>query len=78
MMEMIVDSLKEINLDSERGFKSLFITNALDGTEDHLVSDRIFSLVGPSVVEFRDELMKKELPKSFEDMLKTITPPQGK
>ena len=37
MIEMIVSSLASLNVDFQRAFKSLFVTNALDGSEDYLV-----------------------------------------
>ena len=40
MMEMIVSSLASLKVDLQRAFKSLFVTNALDGSEDYLVKVR--------------------------------------
>ena len=34
-------------------FKRRFVTNALDGSEDYLVSDRLFKLIGEEMQEFR-------------------------
>ena len=78
IMQLTVDSLNEINIDYQLAFKNLGLTNALDGHEDYLMSDRLFELVGPSIIAFREKLLEEELPASFEDLLKTITPPKGK
>ena len=47
MMNMIVTALSKIPIDCNKAFKSLFVTNELDGSEDHLVQERIFNLIGP-------------------------------
>ena len=54
MMAMLVSSLESVKVDVEKAFKSLFVTNALDGSEDFLVSDKIFELVGPEILKFRE------------------------
>lgn len=76
-MEMLIESLEIVSIDSVKTFKSLFFTNALNGTEDYLVSDKIYCLVGQKLVEFRTQLMAEQSPKNLEEMLKTITPPKG-
>ena len=58
-------------------FKNLFVTNALDGSEDYLVWERLNVLIGPQMRKFREELMKQKAPKSLNELLKTITPPKG-
>ena len=77
LMRMTIESLDEINVNCEQAFKNLGVTNALDGSEDHLISDRIYQLVGPNIISFRKKLLQEELPKSFDDLLKSITPPKG-
>ena len=51
--------------------------NALDGSEDHMVSDRLFQLIGSQVTEFRNNLMAKRAPTKFSELIKSITPPKG-
>ena len=46
MMRMLLKSWELLDVDTEREFKSLFVTNALDGSEDYLVSDKLYALVG--------------------------------
>ena len=48
-------------IDSKREFKSFFVTNALDESEDYFVSDKLFALVGVEMVDFRNELMSQNL-----------------
>ena len=46
MMRMLLKAWELLDVDTERKFKSLFVTNALDGSEDYLVSDKLYVLVG--------------------------------
>ena len=77
MMDMTVRALSKIKVDAEYAFKTLFVTNKLDGSEDHLVKDSIFRLVGAKMQEFRENLLKEPPPKDLNELLKTITPPKG-
>ena len=79
MMDMLVRALSKVNeeLDTKKAFKRLFVTNALDGSEDHLVSEKLFNLVGNEMLKFREDLCKEKAPKDLADLLKTITPPKG-
>ena len=42
MMTLLNDAIQDVR---SSAFKSVGVTNALDGSEDYLVSDNIFSLV---------------------------------
>ena len=42
MMRLHVNSNKDIKIDVNSTFKSIWVTNALDGLEDYLVIDKIF------------------------------------
>ena len=44
MMRMLDDSFKALDIDFASRFKALWVTNALDGSEDYLVSERIYWL----------------------------------
>ena len=77
MMEITCKAMENLSIDKDRAFKSLFITNALDGSEDYMVSDRLFSLVGEKIQEIRQILMNGPCPKNLQELLKTITPPKG-
>ena len=77
IMRMLVESFDSLEIDVVNRFKALWVTNALDGTEDYLVSERIITLVGDQLKEFRDDLMKKESPKNLKQLLILVTPPKG-
>ena len=77
IMAMTCTALENVSFDKERAFKSLFLTNSLDGKEDYLVSDKLFSLVGKSVQNYRKTLMNQPCPKNLQELLKTITFPKG-
>ena len=77
MMSMLCKSWESLDIDFSERYKALWITNALDGSEDHLVSDRIFRLVGEDLQKFRKRLMKSPNPANLKALLKTITPPKG-
>ena len=53
MMFMLLQAWETLEVDSRREFKSLFVTNASDGSEDYLVSDKLFALIGDEMVDFR-------------------------
>ncbi len=77
MMDLLIKSWSKLGINVERAFKSLFVTNALDGSEDHLVSDNLFSLIGPAMVQFRSKLMT-ELPiKTLREVVRKLIPPKG-
>ena len=76
-MNMTVAALSNVTVDWKKAFKNRFITNALDGSEDYLVSEKIYQLIGDEIKQFRNDLEKEKGPKDFNEMLKTITPPKG-
>ena len=51
MIEMFLAAWKETDVDFIAVFKKLFVTNAFDGSEDFLVSDKLFSLIGDEILE---------------------------
>ena len=77
MMRMLVESWDSLDLNINMALKENFITNALDGSEDILVRDKLFQLVGDEIVAFRTEQMGKEPPNTLAELLATITPPEG-
>ena len=52
-------------------------TKALDGTEDYLVSERVYKFVGTRIIDFRNQLMKTASPKNLKQLLKIKTPAKG-
>ena len=77
IMKMMDAAYRSLQVDTKKAFKSLGLTNKLDGSEDHLISDRNIQLIGPRLFEFCENLMKQKSQKILKDLLKTITPPKG-
>ena len=77
MVEMLLNAWGLLNIDYESVFKSLFITSALDGSEDFLVSDRLMTLVGNSMCEYRENLLKSKVPASIQEVIRNLIPPKG-
>ena len=68
IMSMLSQAWKRLEIDNKRKFKSLFVTNALDGSEDYLVLDKSFALIGVKMVDFRKELMSQNSVKSLKEV----------
>ena len=77
MMRLHVNSNKDVNIHVKSAFKSVWVTNTLDGSEDYLVSGKIFGLVGESMTSFRTEMIAKPPPKSIEELINSMIPPKG-
>ena len=77
MMVLLCNAMKTMKFDKEKAFKSLFLTNSLDGQEDYMVSAKLFQLIGKEIQDFRKKLLSRNCPKSLSELLKTITPPEG-
>ena len=52
MMRMLYESHVSLEKDYAKESKSLWVTNALDGREDYLVSERVYKLVGTRMTDF--------------------------
>ena len=48
-----------------------------DGSDDFMVSDKLYSLIGKQIKDIRQKLMNDPCPKNLQELLKTITPPKG-
>ena len=59
MMTFLTDAMQDVRINESSAFKSVWVTNALDGSEDYSVSDKIFSLLGEGMRSFRAEMLKK-------------------
>ena len=68
---------RKVTVDYERAFKQNFVTNAFNGSEEFLVSVRIFRLVGEDMIKFKKELLSKPPPKSLKDVVKNVILPKG-
>ena len=74
---MLKKSFDSLEIDVASRFKVLWVTSALDGSEDYVVSERIIALVGNKMKTFCNDLMKKRSPKPLKDLMKLIMPPKG-
>ena len=77
MMSLLVESEKAVELDANTAFKSVWVTNCLDGSEDYLVNDKIFALVGDSMRQFRNEMTAKPPPKTIKEVIRSFISPKG-
>ena len=77
MMSMLLQAREILQIDTKREIKSLLVTNALDGSDDYLVSDKLFALVVNQMVDFRKELMSQNSVKTLEEVACNLIPPKG-
>ena len=77
MIKMLMSSWDAITTDFSQVFKKLFVTNKLDGSGDYLVSDKLFSLIGNEMKDFRDSLLKSDVPNNLKTIVKQLIPPKG-
>ena len=74
---MLLQAWKTLEFDTKREFKSLFLTNALDGSEDYLVSNKLFALTGGEMIDFWKELMSQNFVKTLIEVIRNLLPPKG-
>ena len=77
MMSIVTQANDALKIDKASAFKSVWVSNALDRSEDYLVSDRIMRLVGTSMQDFREELKSKPCPTTIKVVIRGIIPPKG-
>ena len=77
LTEMFTASWNELDIDIGKVLKQNLLTCVVDGTYDQYVSERLFSLVGKVMQEFRKELLNSKPLSNMSRLLKTITPPKG-
>ena len=77
MINMLLAAWKETDVDFTAVFKKLFVTNKFDESEDFLVSDKLFSLTGDDMLEFRRQLLNSEVPINLQAVIKKLIPPKG-
>ena len=68
IMSLLVESEKAIALDTNATIKSVWVTYSLDGSEDYLVSNKLFGLFGDSMRQFREEMTAKPPPKTVKEV----------
>ena len=77
MMRMLLKAWELLDEDTGRESKSLFVTNTLCGSEDYLVSDKLYALVENEMVKFRTELMTSRPAKTLKEIIRKLIPPKG-
>ena len=77
VMRMLLKAWDLLDIDTEREFKYLFVTNALNGSEDYLVSDKLYALVVSEMVKFRTELMTSLPAKTLKEVIRKLILPKG-
>ena len=77
MMSILLQAWKTLEFDTKREFKSIFVTNALDGSEDYLVSNKLFALTGDEMIDFWKELMSQNFVKTLIEVIRNLLPPKG-
>ena len=77
MMFLLANAWSFRTVDSTATFRSLFVANPLDGSEDHLVSEKLFRLIGTEMLSFRTKLFMQQHPKSLEGIERKLILPKG-
>ena len=77
MMCMLLKAWELLDVDTEREFKFLMVTNELDGSENYLLSDKLYALVGNEMVKFRTELMTSSPAKTLKEVILKLISPKG-
>ena len=72
MIEILLAAWKETDVD----FTAAFVTNAFDGSEDFLMSNKLFPLIGDEMLEYRRELLNSEVPANLQVVIKKLIPPK--
>lgn len=67
LMPKFCDAWASLEIDTPNTLKSNFVLNALDSSEDYLVSEKLYELVGAKMVEFRKNLVKSTPPSSLQE-----------
>ena len=77
MVKILLSAWRDVPNNFANIFKKPFVTNALDGSEDHLVSDKLFALIGSDMQKFRKELTGSPVPANLPTVIKKLIPPKG-
>ena len=77
VMKLCTDAYNNVDVDHSMSFKTNWLTNKFDGSEDYLVSARLMALIGDDFKAFRAELMESQMPEKLNELRGLITPPEG-
>ena len=64
-------------MDSKTAFKSFCVTNALDGSDNHLVFEKLSRQIGTGMLSFGAELLAQLHPESLEGVVRNLILPKG-
>ena len=73
MVQMLLHSWKE----NEVHHLFAFVTNNFDGSEDYLVLEKLFKLIGDNMLEYCRQLLNLPVPKNLQSFMKQIIPLKG-
>ena len=76
MVQMLLSAWQDVPNNFPDVLKKLFVANALDGSEDHLVSDKLFALIGNDIQQVRKELMETPVPANLQVVIKQLISPK--
>ena len=74
---MLLQSWELLQVETQREFKSLFVINALDGSEDYIVSHKLYDLIGDKMMKWRQDLMLSEPAKTLKGVIWKLIPPKS-
>ena len=74
MIFILSQAWETLKIDTKREFKSPFVTNALDGSENFLASDKLFAFIGDEMADFRKEFMSQNSVKTLKKLLHNLIP----
>lgn len=77
MVQMLLSAWQNVPNNFPEVFKKLLVNHALDGSEDHLVSDKLFALIGNDMQKVRKELMETPAPAKLLVVVEQLIPPKG-
>ena len=70
MLRMLAESFNSLKIDVVNRFKALWVTNALDGSEDYLVSEKDNRISWQSFEIISGWVVQRESPKSLKQLLR--------
>ena len=77
MMQLFMEAYEECEVDHATAFKTSWLSNAIDGSEDHLVSAKLMELVGEEFKTYRQQLRMSEPPLTLPQLLSLLIPVGG-
>ena len=76
MVQMLLSAWENVPNNFPDVFRKCFV-NTLSGSEDHLVSDNLFALVGNKMQRVRRELIETPIPANLKIVIKQLVPPKS-